>query len=166
MVQKMGNELSPERKAQIAGLIQNETALLNKGDLDAWMNLFTDDGYYWMPLEAEQASPDEHDSLIYDNRALMEMRRDNLGHFLSPSMQVPVRSVRILGDLSYQDSSVVSSAVDVNTSVIAVIYHRRQDTFAGNVTYTVVGEDNPKIFRKRVDLINADGELDAIMMYI
>lgn len=162
----MGVELSEKRKANIAKLIQSETAYLNQGDLDSWMNLFTDDGYYWMPLEAGQSSPDEHDSLIYDNRALMEMRRDNLGHFLSPSMQVPVRSVRILADLSYTDSNVIVDAVDVSTSAIAVIYHRRQDTFAGNVTYTIVGDDNPKIFRKRVDLINADGELDAIMMYV
>lgn len=162
----MTSELNPSRRANIAKLIQDETHFLNQGDLASWMALFSEDGFYWMPLEPGQTSPHEHDSLIFDNRALMEMRQYNLGHALSPSMQVPVRSVRILAEPQYQISQVKEGAVDVSSSVIAVIYHRRQDTFAGNVTYTVVGEDQPRIYCKRVDLINADGDLDAIMMYI
>ena len=162
----MANDMDSLRISRIQELVHEETSCLNRGDLDRWMNLFTDDGYYWMPLDVTQISPDDHDSLIYDNRALMEMRRDNLGHALSPSMQLPVRSTRILSALHCQESTVRKNAIDVHTDVIAVIYHRRQDTFAGKVTYTIVGDGNPRIFRKRVNLINADGVLDAIMMYV
>lgn len=159
-------DLDPARLARAERLVHKEIACLNRGDLDAWTALFTDDGYYWMPLDVSQASPHDHDSLIFDNRALMEMRRDNLGHALSPSMQLPVRSVRILSALRCAESSIRDDAIDVTTSVIAVIYHRRQDTFAGNVTYTVVGHEEPQIYCKRVDLVNADGALDAIMLYV
>ena len=69
----MRPDVTPEIEVAINALIRRETACLNDGDLDAWMALFTDDGYYWMPLEADQQSPDEHDSLIYDNRPLMEI---------------------------------------------------------------------------------------------
>lgn len=162
----MTRDLDPARLARVERLVHEETACLNRGDLDAWMALFSDDGYYWMPLDAKQTSPHDHDSLIFDNRALMEMRRNNLGHALSPSMQLPVRSVRVLSALQCVESSTRDDAIDVNTSVIAVIYHRRQDTFAGNVTYTVVGDEEPQIYSKRVDLINADGALDAIMLYV
>jgi len=152
--------------AAVEQLVHEEVACLNRGDLDAWMTLFTDDGYYWMPLDAAQVSPHDHDSLIFDNRPLMEMRRNNLGHRLSPSMQRTVRSVRVLSALHCTESATKSDAIDVITSVIAAIYHQRQDTYAANVTYTVVGKDTPKIYCKRVDLINADSELDAIMMYV
>lgn len=150
-------------------LIRRETACLNAGDLDAWMALFTDDGYYWMPLEADQDSPDRHDSLIYDNRSLMAIRRNNLGHPLSPSMQLPVRSVRILSELEIVPAAGAGEVYRAAGSVIAVIHHRRQDVYAGRVSYELVRPEPGAglcIRWKRVDLLNADAELDAIMMYI
>ncbi|MFT4823363.1 MAG: hypothetical protein ACI9DH_000395 [Halioglobus sp.] len=36
---------------EILALVRTETASLNKGDRDQWISLFTEDGYYWMPLE-------------------------------------------------------------------------------------------------------------------
>ena len=74
----------PAAREAIGQLIKTETACLNKGDLESWISLFTDDGYYWMPLEKEHTDPEKHDSLIYDNRALMEMRRHNLASPLAP----------------------------------------------------------------------------------
>ena len=109
-------DLDPARLARVERLVHEETACLNRGDLDAWMALFSDDGYYWMPLDAVQTSPHDHDSLIFDNRPLMEMRRDNLGHELSPSMQRPVRSVRVLSALHFAASSLRDDAIDVSTS--------------------------------------------------
>ena len=154
-------------KEAITNLICQETRCLNEGDLDTWASLFTEDGYYWMPLEREQSSPEEHDSLIYDNRALMEMRKFNLHNPLSPSMQHEVRSVRILSDLETDTPAGPNGEITVTASVIAVIYHRKQDTFAGAVTWRLVEtEEGLKIKSKRVDLLNADAPLDSIMIYI
>ena len=146
--------------------LTSETACLNRGDLDAWISLFAEDGYYWMPLDSNQASPQEHDSLIYDNRALMEIRKHNLGHPLSPSMQTPVKSVRVLSDPEVFVSD-EPGALDVIAYVIATIYHRDQTHYAGKVSYRLVRSDaGLKISYKRVDLLNADAPLDTIMMYV
>ena len=154
-------------KKAITDLIRLETRCLNEADLDTWISLFTEEGYYWMPLEQEQTSPEEHDSLIYDNRALMEMRKFNLHNPLSPSMQSKVRSVRVLSDLETDTAAHPAGEITVKASVIAVIYHRKQDTFAGAVTWRLVStEEGLKIKSKRVDLLNADAPLDSIMMYI
>lgn len=161
----MSSELDARTEADIRRLIQRETACLNNGDLDAWIALFTDDGYYWMPLEVDQQSPDEHDSLIYDNRALMEIRANNLGHPLSPSMDFPVRSVRILSDLDI--TAAAGNEYVVRTAVIAMINHKRQDVYGGQLTYRVRQADGEWLIQcKRVDLLNADAPLDTIMMYI
>lgn len=159
-------ELDPGTVAQAMCLVQDETACLNRGDLDSWMTLFSDDGYYWMPLEVEQTSPDEHDSLIYDNRALMAIRKNNLGHPLSPSMQIPVRSVRVLSDPEVF-SGEEENEIEVIAFVIAVIYHREQTHYAGKVSYRLQRSATGfSIKCKRVDLINADAPLDTIMMYV
>ena len=162
-------DLTPISKLQqgIRDLIRLETRCLNETDLDTWISLFTDDGYYWMPLEREQTDPEQHDSLIYDNRALMEMRKYNLHNPLSPSMQQEVRSVRILSELETDMPAEHGGEITVTASVIAVIHHRKQDTFAGTVTWRLAQrEEGLKIKSKRVDLLNAEAPLDSIMMYI
>ena len=148
-------------------LIRLETRCLNQADLETWMALFTEDGYYWMPLDASQTDPELHDSLIYDNRTLMAMRRHNLGNSLSPSMQHEIRSVRILSDIEINKQNESATEFFVNATVIAVIKHRQQDYYAGTVTYHLAQtDDGIKIQSKRVDLLNADAPLDIIMMYI
>lgn len=163
----MPNDPNPDRVAAALRLVRHETACLNRQDLDAWIALFTDDGYYWMPLEAEQTGPEEHDSLIYDNRVLMEIRKHNLGSPNSPSMQTPVRSVRVLSDPVVTGAVDDPEALDVEAYVVASMYHRRQSHYAGRVTYRLIADgEDLRIRFKRVDLINADAPLDPIMMYV
>ena len=151
----------------IQQLIRLETACLNKGDLENWIALFTDDGYYWMPLEEEHRDPEMHDSLIYDNRALMEMRKHNLASPLAPSMELDIRSVRILSDIEIQLVDTADNEVDVSAFVIAVIYQKQKNTYAGKVAYRLVNADGGlQIGVKRVDLLDADASLDCIMGYI
>ena len=150
----------------IQQLIRLETACLNKGDLENWIALFTDDGYYWMPLEEEHSNPEMHDSLIYDNRALMEMRKHNLASPLAPSMELDIRSVRILSEIEIQPAD-EAGEVQVSAVVIAVIYQQQKHTYAGRVSYRLVKVGSElKIRVKRVDLIDADAPLDCIMGYI
>ncbi len=154
-------------RGAIEKLIRLETRCLNEADLETWSSLFTEDGYYWMPLEREQTNPEQHDSLIYDNRALMQMRNYNLRNPLSPSMQHEVRSVRILSELETDTSASPDGVITVSASVITVIHHRKQDTYAGAVTWRLVQTgEGLKIKSKRVDLLNADTPLDSIMMYV
>lgn len=148
-------------------MIRRETRFLNNGDLENWISLFTEDGYYWMPLEEEHADPEKHDSLIYDNRALMEMRKHNLASPLAPSMELDIRSVRILSDIEIQPVEEADGEVEVSAFVIAVIYQQHKNSYAGRVSYRLVNTDEgPKIRVKRVDLIDADAPMDCIMAYI
>lgn len=157
----------PSITDEIHHLIRTETACLNNDDLDSWISLFTDDGHYWMPLEEEHADPEKHDSLVYDNRALMAMRKYNLGNPLSPSMQVKVRSVRILSDIEIRMVDESDDEVDVSAFVIAVIHQQQKNYYAGKLSYRLVNSDNGlKIKMKRVDLVDADAPLDSIMIYI
>ena len=157
----------PSAREDIQQLIRAETACLNNGDLDKWISLFSDDGFYWMPLEEEHEDPEKHDSLIYDNRALMEMRKHNLASPLSPSMQVEVRSVRVLSDIEIEPLDSPANEVVVSAHVIAVIYQQQKNFYAGRLRYRLVdSEDGLKTRVKRVDLLDADAPLDCIMMYI
>ena len=67
----------------IEELLYNEASFLDGADLDGWINLYTDDGTYWMPVLPDQQDPINHISLFYDDRVLMEIRRRNLKQMMS-----------------------------------------------------------------------------------
>ncbi|NKB36145.1 MAG: aromatic-ring-hydroxylating dioxygenase subunit beta [Gammaproteobacteria bacterium] len=149
----------------IGDLINLEARYLNKADLESWISLFTEDGYYWMPLDSGQKNPEEHDSIFYEDRILMEIRKRNFMHRLSPSMQYPIRSSRVISDIHVSDYDEDSCIVE--SSFHAVILYKEQTVFAGSMQHKLRREgDAYKIQMKRVDLINADMPLPPIMIYL
>ena len=152
----------------IRDFLNLEARYLNKIDLDSWIELFTEDGIYWMPLDTEQSNPDEHDSIFYEDRTLMEVRKRNFGHRLSPSMQYTIRSSRIISDVHLAEEQPDSDVVIVNSSFQAVLlYKEEQEIYAGTCQHHLVKQgDDYRIKLKRVDLLNADMPLPAIMIYI
>ena len=64
----------------IEQLLYTEASLLDRPDLDSWIQLYTEDGTYWMPAIEDQEDPLNHISLFYDDRVMMEVRRRNFVH--------------------------------------------------------------------------------------
>ena len=156
---------NPHQLDRIREFINQEARYLNKADLESWISLFTEDGFYWMPLDTEQRHPDEHDSIFYEDRVLMEIRKRNFKHRLSPSMQYPVRSTRLVADTHMIEFDETSCTVE--SSFHAVLLYKEQTVFAGTMQHQLVRDgDDYRIRMKRVDLLNADMPLPSIMIYI
>jgi benzoate/toluate 1,2-dioxygenase subunit beta len=56
----------------VEDLLYDEAARLDDRRLDDWLELFTEDARYWLPMGIEDAAREP--SLIYDDRARMEER--------------------------------------------------------------------------------------------
>lgn len=56
----------------VEDLLYDEAARLDERRLDDWLELFTEDARYWLPMGIEDAAREP--SLIYDDRARMEER--------------------------------------------------------------------------------------------
>ncbi len=69
-----------------------EAAYLDRPNLDAWIELYTEDGTYWMPAIEDQEDPLNHISLYYDDRVMMEIRRRNFVHPRAASKDYKVRA--------------------------------------------------------------------------
>ena len=161
----MTKQKSEHELSAISSLLNLEARYLNKADLESWISLFTEDGYYWMPLDSEQTSPHEHDSIFYEDRILMEIRKRNYLHRLSPSMQYPIRSSRVVSDIHITEYDEDSCTVE--SSFHAVILYKEQTVFAGSMRHQLQRDgDGYKIKIKRVDLLNADMPLPPIMIYL
>ena len=59
---------------QAEDLLYKEARLIDEGNLDDWLTLFTQDSHYWIPAGRYDIDPMREVSIIYDDRQRMEER--------------------------------------------------------------------------------------------
>ena len=158
---------SPFHLSEVEEFLQGEADLLDQGDLNSWMELFSESGTYWLPVRDGQESPLDEISIMYENRTLMAIRCNNFGHPLAPSMEYPIRGSRILSRFQIIDHDVATGECTVKCKFQAVIFYREQTLFAGTYTYQLKRHENSYLIeQKRVDLINCDADHKSLLIYL
>ncbi len=152
----------------------HEARLLDDGKFEAWLALFTQEAWYWVPSEPDQADPHETVSLIYDDRRLLETRVRRLSSPRLYSQEPRSRTSRIIGNVTIEDADPlailprervrVGTGCTVRAKFMMIEYRREQQRlFGGTLTYRLVLADGRiMIASKRVDLVNCDAPLDGI----
>lgn len=152
-------------EAVVERFIKDELRLLNRNDLDSWIDLYTDDGVYFMPLDEDQADPKLYDMIFYDNKPLMRIRRENFGHPLSPAMEYPIRSTRMIADCEILKKDAQSCRVE--TPFMACIFYQEMRWYAGVFFHDLVRHDDTiRIRQKQVNLLDMGNPQGVIMTYL
>lgn len=157
-----------EQLRKVEQFLYLEASFLDQPDLDSWIELYTEDGTYWMPAIPDQEDPHNHISLFYDDRVIMEVRRRNFKHPAAASKDYTVRASHIISNVQIKalDSSNGNCTVTSNFHCY-LYYGDKQTPYAGTYTHELVNdEDTFKIQSKRVNLINCDGVHGTIIIYI
>ena len=158
--------MASSTKAAVQAFLEEEVARLDAGDLAGWLDLCTDDAEYWMPVSRRQSDPLGEISILYENRTLMELRRNNFGHPLSPAFESEVACSHLLGPvrLTGGDEGEVHAKVKFHC---IMWYREEQRLFAGDASYRLVPHGKTyKLRFKRVDLINAEAAHKSIPTYL
>src|SRR5437016_3400857 len=148
-------------------LIQ-EARLLDERRFREWMELFAEDGTYWVPAVPDQQSPFDQASLFYDDRELMRTRVERLEHPRIHVQTPPSRTAHLIGSIIIEQADEAKGEYLVGSTVIMVEY--RDDTqrgFAGRPPHRLRREDASfRIVQKRVDLIHCDRPFEAMAVPI
>jgi benzoate/toluate 1,2-dioxygenase beta subunit len=157
-----------KRLRRIEQFLYLEAAYLDNPDLEAWLNLYTEDGTYWMPAIPGQEDPLNHVSLFYDDRVLMEIRKRNFVHPRAASKDYAVRSSHIIANVQVEEYDKNSGDCVVTSNFHCIMFYRDEQTvYAGRYRHDLAKtEDGYRIRQKRVDLINCDAPLGSIIIYI
>jgi benzoate/toluate 1,2-dioxygenase subunit beta len=146
----------------IEQFLYHEARLLDTGQLEAWLELFTDDATYWLPLERNQKDPFETSSIIHDDRTLLDLRVKQARHPRAHARQPLARTVHQVGNvmvLSENDSEVTVAS----TLSLVEFRNEKQRHYGALVEHRLRrAGDSYRIAHKRVDLVNSEGELDGI----
>jgi len=141
--------------------LYHEARLLDTGQLEAWLDLFTEDATYWLPLERGQTDPFETSSLIHDDRTLLELRVKQARHPRAHARQPLARTV-------HQVSNVMILAEETEVRVSSTLQlvefrNEKQRIYGALVEHRLRRDgDTYRIAHKRVDLVNSEGELDGL----
>ncbi len=152
---------------ELTSFIYHETELLDQTNLADWIDLFAEGGTYWMPVAIDQPDPLNHISIFYDDKAMMSIRKHNLGHARAPSKELDVRSSHIIGNVRCVEFDAESGDCVVKSNFQAVVYYGTQTLYAGTYTYQLTWTGEKYLIRqKKVDLINCDASHGSIVNYI
>ena len=147
---------------EIEQFLYHEARLLDQHYFEEWLELYTEDATYWVPLERSQDDPIETSSIIHDDRTLLELRVRQARHPRAHARLPLARTVHQVGNVMLLEQADTAARVAATLQVIefraerqrlwgAMVEHRLRRTPAGW-----------KIVHKRIDLVNSEGELDGI----
>src|SRR6202166_4483771 len=119
-------------RTALEDFIIHEARLLDARRFRDWMELFADDGTYWVPAVPDQESPFDQASLFYDDHELMKTRIERLEHPRIHVQTPPSRTAQLIGNTLVESADEAAGEFVVGSTFIMVEYRDdRQRIFAG-----------------------------------
>jgi 3-phenylpropionate/cinnamic acid dioxygenase small subunit len=144
--------------------LYQQAELLDTKQWQAWIDLFTPDGIYWMPPDASYKTWDGQPAIFAEDKNLMHVRMGRVQH-------PDAWSQRPLWGTNHLVSNVVIDKVAKNGDVTArsrfhMMELRRDDVrhFAGQYTHHLKKtKGGYRIKLQRVDMVNAQAAYDYVI---
>jgi 3-phenylpropionate/cinnamic acid dioxygenase small subunit len=152
----------------LAAFVLAEARLLDQQRYEEWIELFTDDGCYWMPLAPGQSDPKLHTSLMYEDKLLLQVRVERLKGARTFSQQPRSRSHHLLQVPTVEARDDAAGEYRLWTPFHYVETRLdEQQLYAGWATHELVVEgDALRIRLKRVELVNCDAAHGNIQLFM
>jgi benzoate/toluate 1,2-dioxygenase beta subunit len=137
----------------------HEARLLDTGKLEEWLELFTEDATYWLPLERDQKDPLETSSIIHDDKTLLGLRVKQARHPRAHARLPLARTVHQVGNIS-----VAGDGLTVHSNLTLIEFRNEKQRVWGALVEHRLRKQNGsfRIAHKRVDLVNSEAELEGI----
>lgn len=144
----------------VTEFLWKEADILDRKDYDTWLDLWTDDGLYIMPIGDGEDYADQL-NLCYDNA---KMRKDRVGRFkagFSISSAPPARTVRTISRIVVDEMSGDLIKVRAAEHLVEDKFGR-QRVWAGDAYYTLKRSGGGFLLHQKVvKLLNSDGMLNS-----
>ena len=106
--------------SKIETFLFREARLLDERRFEDWINLFAEDGYYWVPAAPNQDDPYNAVSIYFDDREVMKTRLARLDHPKTHSQNPASRTCHYVSNIEIDQNFGASNEIlagDVPTAV-------------------------------------------------
>lgn len=147
------SQLLVDRK-QIEEFLIDEAAYLDEEKFSEWLDLFTEDSFYWIPSNQDDIDPNTHVSIIYDDKNRLEERVWRLQSGLAYGQEPKSRTRHLVTNVKVLHCE--EDKVIVTSNFILVELRRSiQTIYSGRLEHHLKQTDTTwKIASKKVELIN------------
>ncbi len=154
--------------SDLIGFVVKEARLLDEHRHAEWLDLFTDDGIYWMPLEWGQTDQKLHASLLHEDKVLLTVRVERLKGNRTFSQKPKSRCHHVLQAPVVDKRDDAAGAYETYTPFHYVETRLDEQTlYAGWARHTLVLVDGKlRIKLKRVDLVNPEAAFGNMQLFM
>ncbi|HPU54479.1 MAG TPA: aromatic-ring-hydroxylating dioxygenase subunit beta [Burkholderiaceae bacterium] len=148
---------------EVENLLYVQAGLLDAKCWQQWIDLFTSDGVYWMPIAQEQTDWVGQPSIFSEDRLVMEIRMGRLNHPNAWSQAPMWGTSHLVGNVVIESSS--ADTVQV-CSRFQMMELRRDSVrhFGGTYRHTLVRTPQGlRIRLQRVDMMNGQAVYDYVL---
>jgi 3-phenylpropionate/cinnamic acid dioxygenase small subunit len=128
-------------RSEAEDFVHSEVALLDQRRHDEWLDLFAEDGVYWVPSNVLDHDPGQHVSIIHDTKEALAKRimRFQRGRLVQ---EVPSRTLHLVGNVTIEPSEPGSDLVDVRAGLALFEVHaERNITYPAHCRYLLRHQD-------------------------
>ncbi len=145
----------------VCAFLAHEADLLDSAAFDAWLNLFEEDGIYWVPSSRDQTDMKTQVSVILEDKPLLRLRIARLTHPHAYAIEPYPATTHLIGNVA------VRSQGDTIEARSKLIVDELRDDKPNRLSGTVLHRLRRRgegfgIALKRVDVIQAGHTFSAI----
>ena len=155
-------------KNELVDFVYMEASLLDDERYQEWLDLFADDGRYWVPLHgARQEATEKRNSIADEDRILLSLRIERLRAGLAHSQQPRSSMQHVLQRPTVLQVGEADRSATLRTPfVYAESRGDEMVTLHGHYIHELVQvQDRLRIALKRVNLVNAASRLPMIQLF-
>lgn len=156
---------SVEVQQNVEQFLYKQADILDERNWEAWLELFTNDGKYWMPAHPEQKTGDGLPNIFYEDRYLMDMRIRRVEHPYAHSQKAGHRTSHVVSNVMIESEDKKNGNLVCSSRFHMIEYRlEKQRYFGGKYTHSLERIDNSyRIKLQRVDIANVEGPFDYVM---
>jgi 3-phenylpropionate/cinnamic acid dioxygenase small subunit len=161
---KPGLTVAADTQREVEQFLYRQAELLDGKHWQAFIDLFADDGVYWMPVTREQTEWEGSPSIFAEDKLMMEIRKGRVSHPNAWSQAPMWETNHLVSHVTFE--SVTATTIEVRSRFHMM--ELRRDTvrhFGGSYRHTLVRDDagELRIRLQRVDLFNSQAPFDYVL---
>ncbi len=145
--------------------LYRQAELLDAKLWQQYIDLFADDGHYWMPAAPEQTTGEGTPSIFYEDKNLMRVRMKRVLHPDAWSQRPSWGTSHVVSNVVVESINAKNGDVTVH-SRFHMLELRRDNTrhFAGSYLHDLMKTvDGYRVRMQRVDMVNAQAPYDYVL---
>jgi benzoate/toluate 1,2-dioxygenase subunit beta len=146
---------------EVQAFLYREGRLLDEAKFDEWLELWTDDATYWVPIGPDDSTPQDHVSILYDDRERLEQRVRRLTSEHAWAHVPQSLSARVISNIELRPDLVAPPGAEIVVSASMVLGDfrgDRQELYCARLEYRLRREGGElRLVAKKVSLINRAG---------